>query len=735
MNQLYRNIKRMACLVLIAALSAALFGCVKAPAVVRLPADTQAVLPKDTLARLHRLDADNLEEVASSGLISLLFDPDTCAFAVKTKGGALWSALPREEGDDMSARVIGVNVIHNDKLYALNSQDNAVAFGSVSYETSDTGIQVSYLLSDAATHVSDAIKEKVKDAKPARDGSLRIRVTASYEMKDGCLYASLNWENLGKSTDIVTDIGFLEYFGAQKKAKKGDFLLVPDGCGAVIDTADEEEVEPIDIAVYGNDYNSHAALTSVVAAFGQKQGSEALAAVIQEGEAVSMIRAAKASETEPFNRIGTSFTITPYEEAETELLYAPQAAYTGKITVCYRFVSDKNATPIGIAGVCRELLIRDYTLSTRTVEEQEDMPVLIQVIGWVDRDYFIPVPKKLTDFSGAKDLLTRVKSKGVNNAFLRCTGFMSGGTDAQNAAQARPSAFLGGMKGLKELNEYANGQNFCVFTDINVSTSRTKSGAIRTLSGSRAAMGTYNSLIEQEFAVKNRTDYVMTSDQYKKAVSKTLSRFRSLGATGYCVTDLGNALYGDYAAANRPAVSDSTPELLAPLSVNSRVMVVGGNFYSLKNADVVSGLPMLCGRDETMSYTAIPFVQSILHGIVDYCFDDINLQIDSKMSLLHCIEYGAVPGYCITDKSLGSEKYDDLYGADNRLNEIGNAYTMVSELFADLRSAHITDHYEIQNGVYCTEYESTTKIYVNYTAETVSIGNVNVEPMGYFRVN
>ena len=351
MNQLYRSIKRIASLLLIAALLAGLFGCVKAPAVVRLSADAQEVLPQKAAARLHRIDAANLEEIASSGLITLLFDSDTGAFAVKTKGGALWSALPQQEEDDTTAQVVGVNVIHNDKRYALNSQDNAVAFGSVSYETSDTGIQVSYLLSDDAVHVSDAVKGKVTDAKPVKDGSLRIRVTASYDMKDGCLYASLTWENLGSSTDIVTDIGFLEYFGAEKKAQEGDFLLVPDGCGAVIDTAGEEEVEPIDVAVYGDDYNRHTAFTSVVAAFGQKQGSEAVAAVIQEGEAVSVIRAVKASEEEPFNRIGTRFTITPYEESESELVYAPKASYTGNLTVCYRFLSDKNATAIGIAAM------------------------------------------------------------------------------------------------------------------------------------------------------------------------------------------------------------------------------------------------------------------------------------------------------------------------------------------------------------------------------------------------
>ena len=730
------RIKRIVPLLLIAALLASLCGCGKVPASVSVAAGAEAITPKAVQTPLHLLAADRLEEIASSGLITLLFDEDTCAPAVKTQNGStLWSALPQQAGD-ASANVVGVQVLHNGKCYALNSQDNAVAFGSVAFEKSDNGIRVVYVLSDSASHVSDALDGKATDAKAVSDGSLRIQITAEYELRDGCLYASLSWANLGSSADVVTNIGFLKYFGATDQAQPGDFLLIPDGSGAMIETAVEEELEPVDVAVYGNGYSGQTALSGVTAAFGQRQGDEAFAAVIQAGDAISVIQAAKAGETQAFHRVGADFAVTPCEAANGRLYYAPQAAYTDKITICYRFLNESNATYAGMAAVCREMLIRDHTLSTRTVQEQDDVPVMIQVIGSVERDNFLSLRKKLTAYSGAKDLLTRVKSKGVNNAYLRCTGFLTGGTDAENAANAKSVASMGGRKGLKELNEYANGQNFSIFLDLSIASSRAKSTAVRTPSGSLAAVEPGSSLARAGFSVKDRPDYLLAPGRYKKAVSKTLNRFRFLGGTGYCVADLGASLTGDYVAENRQSVADSTADLLAPLSVNSRVMVVGGNFYSLKNADVVSGLPMVCGHEETQCYTSVPFVPVLLHGIVDYCYDEINLQTDSKMALLHCIEYGAIPGYVLTDRSLvKSEEYDAVFSADNRLNEIWNAYTAVSGLFADLRAARITNHYAVQNGVYCTEYESTTKVYVNYTDEAVSIGGVKVEPMGYFRVN
>ncbi|HBL40926.1 MAG TPA: hypothetical protein DDY98_04875 [Ruminococcaceae bacterium] len=735
-----RNIRKAfqrltACLTAIALLCG-LAGCgAKPSAKVEIASDAAAVLPNHVDAQLHCIETKGMEEIASSGLISLLFDKLTASFAVKTKDGrALWASLPHAtDAADTTANVIGVNVIHNGKKYALNSQDHAVAFGTVYCEKSDDGIAVTYFLSDSAESLKDV---KNGQAKASSDGSMRLKLTANYELTDGCLFASLKWENLGNKDDVVTDIGFLQYFGATPNAKDGDFLLVPDGSGALIETAVDEELEPIDIAVYGNDYGQKNDLNSVVAAFGQRRGLQAFAAVVQNGDALCRIHAAKAGENEPFHRVGASFMITPCEESEGKLLYVPDAAYHGEISLCYRFLRDNNATYAGIAAVCREMLIRDYTLSTRTVKEQEDVPVMIQVIGSVERDNFFSFRKKLTDFSGAKDVLTRVKSKGINNAFLRCTGFLSGGTDAENAEKAKPLLALGGMKGLKELNEYANGQNFRIFTDINLSTSSKTDDAVRTPSGVKATVQTPNSLADGGFAVKNRADYVLNPNRIKKSVSKTLNRFRSLGATGYCVADVGASVYGDFAQNNRQVVADSVSDLLSPLAVKSQVMVVGGNFYSLKNADVVSGLPMVCDHDETECYTSVPFVPILLHGIVDFCFDEINLQADSKMALLHCIEYGAIPGYVLTDKSLeDSEKYSKLYLVDERLSEIGEAYKIVSELFADLRDARITNHTEVQNGVYCTEYESTTKIYVNYTNESVSIGGVKVEAMSYFRVN
>ena len=56
-------------------------------------------------------------------------------------------------------------------------------------------------------------------------------------------------------------------------------------------------------------------------------------------------------------------------------------AYDGKVTICYRFLSETNANFNGMSISCREQLIRDGILSTRVVEKQEHLPLNVSVIG------------------------------------------------------------------------------------------------------------------------------------------------------------------------------------------------------------------------------------------------------------------------------------------------------------------------------------------------------------------
>jgi hypothetical protein len=47
----------------------------------------------------------------------------------------------------------------------------------------------------------------------------------------------------------------------------------------------------------------------------------------------------------------------------------------------------------------------------------------------------------------------------------------------------------------------------------------------------------------------------------------------------------------------------------------------------------------------------------------------------------------------------------------------------------------MTDHYEVVDGIFCTEYDTGSMIYVNYTDSDYPVMGAVVEARSYLRIN
>lgn len=739
-----KKFKKIVCLLICLSILLLCFGCsgtgVKNKTI---DATAEPICVQSAELSEHYCASEGLKEIDTSGLITLLFDENSGAVGVRvanSEESKLWSSLPQQKeygSFSDEAVVVSLNIVHNDQRYILNSQDNSVALGGMYTNETDEGFEVIYLITDNGDWLKNIDLGATDEAyRTAAKGNILYKVTATYYLKDGCFYADLSWTNLGNDDDVLINIGFLEYFGADDTAQHGDYILVPDGSGALIDTASQEEIPPVDIAVYGNDIGGSSPLSSVVAAYGMRSGNDAFAAVIGCGESVARITADKAGNASAYNRVGPVFSTALYRTDENEFTYT-NVCYSGDFSICFRFLSGANATYAGMAAACREQLIRDYTLSTRSVEETEYMPLLVNIIGKVEKGGFFHFGKELTDYSEAVDVLARIKSKGIDNVYLRYSGALTGGLNSRNAAKAKPLGSLGGESGAHELDKYASSLNFKVFYDIDLVSDTDSSYALKNLNNEKFAVIFDDPFTTAGFGINLNERHFVKSSLLEDTVLTVLERFDTFDASGYCLTDAGKYAFTELeSSVSREDVIAQYVEKTAPLSTESPVMVCGGNFYLLKNADIVTMLPMSCGRTATESYVPVPFVQIILHGIVDFSYDGINMASDSKKALLRCVEFGAIPGYVITNDSFDdSEEYAQIFSADNLLASMYDSYFAAGEVLNELRSSRITDHYKVSEGVYCTEYESTTRVYVNYTDQPVIVSGITVEPMSFFRVN
>lgn len=712
----------------------------------------QELYPENPVREMH-LASKALKRITQSGLIELYIDEETYAVAIKeTSQNKMWYALPQQDNgkEENRAAVVTLEVQQGEKRYYLNSQDNSVAFGTASYELTDTGLAVTYVMApDEQTARKDAASRTAED--------LAFDVTVTYSLEDGSFFAQVDCSSLTQSGQAqgsakVLKLGLLEYFGASAQGAEGDYLLVPDGSGALIHTAQQAESnETLRFAVYGQDAalpaeeNVHPAL---VPAFGVKQGASAFAVLIEQGDALAEIRAERAQGDNGYYHAGAQFTITPSAREKTEegvVQYTGASGYTGAVRLCYRFLSGENASYSGMALAVREQLIRDGVLSVQTLEAEDSLPLTLNLIGSLPKkDSRFSTSQKLATFEQAEDLLSQMKAKGIDQINLCYQGALTGGLNQKQAADAKLLSALGGRVDFNHLNESMSTQKLRLFLSVDLLSTNARDS----FSAGKTALGISGEAVS--YAKENPfADYVgpqayqrtlRSVDTLEKAAREFLVNTRKAGMTGYCIGDAGQLLYSDY---NKEYLSrqDAAQAISAQsesMGANRELMVDTGYFYLLKNVDVVTNLPLSSAIAADASYETVPFVQMLLHGILDYSGSAINLNENPETQMLRSIEYGACPSYTWSYEALEAKQEAENAANVNyagSLQDAADYYTRANETLGDLRGARITRHSRVQENVYCTEYDSSTLVYVNYGEKEASVNGVTIPAHDFLRLN
>lgn len=695
---------------------------------------------KDATVHYSQNEKSFTEEAATSSLIKLCVDPVSNSFCIiETTKNKLWSALPLlsnvAQGEALlsDAALVSITVNGGTDIYNLNSQDNALAFGKASYG----------ILKDGAQFIYDIFPdEKTANKSTYEKSDIGFRVTLTVTLKDGSMYVGCTHTNLtGNNDAFIENLELLNGFGSFNDSGNDDFLLVPDGSGAIIKTAMyDESFEPLSFAVYGSDPSTgiESSGDAIIPAFGIKHGDSAFVALIEKGDAVSTIKADKATSISEYNKVYPSFNITPVVYEKEKLLISKTTA-TEEIALCYRFLSGKNATYAGLASACREQLIRNSVLSSTNVEQTDYLPFFLTLTG-AAKESFGPIKylKKLTTFEQAQDMLIRMKNKGINNVSVRYSGIFSGGLDSKDIENSSMLSKLGGTKNLDSLFEYVSAQKMSLFLDLNLITSADSFNSGNATSIRKNDASTVpESMLSKYIRYKPETRKLRKLSKLSDVVSSVVNNTRDYSFSGYCLNDAGSVLYSDFSNGGllRQAAASELVKAISPLSTGYSTMAVTGNFYMLKNIDSVINIPLKSTVPESGAYVSVPFVQLILHGIVDYAGNSINTSINRDELLLKCIEYGACPHFEWNYESIGDETENDIFYYDNTINVAAEYYTKANETLNDLRDARITDHYEVDDGIFCTEYDTGSMIYVNYTDSDFTVLGAVVEARSFIRIN
>jgi hypothetical protein len=266
-----------------------------------------------------------------------------------------------------------------------------------------------------------------------------------------------------------------------------------------------------------------------------------------------------------------------------------------------------------------------------------------------------------------------------------------------------------------------NSQKFLLFIDTDIVTYKTASSIAKYIDGGKIKDKTVN-----PFPGTTKEQSFLPMHQFEDRVNDILIDSEKMQFDGYALNDIGKYLYSDYSS-NAYSRNQSQSEIstqIPVLATNKSIMIDTGNFYAIKNALVVSEIPVSpLAYIPSDTYVGIPFVQMLLHGIMEYSVSPLNTALDKRTAFLKAIEYGCIPStqwYC----TLYNETLDKTHFYNNNINEMVDYYTKANMALSELRDARMTSHTQIGKGVYCTEYDNSIKVYVNYTDKSVSINGI-----------
>lgn len=643
-------------------------------------------------------DKSKLSLIASSDMTELYYDKINLTVSAYDKAsGTLWSSLPTEYSGTASS-VLSLEVLVDGNFYTLTSQRDSFAAGGVAFDKDDKSMTVIYSF-EKETDDSKKISLSVPVIYSATGGGLSVEVDCGQIVSKG------------QGRDIaVTGLSILPWFAAGTSGKKGDFILLPDGCGLVVDLSENpEEFRSISLDVYGEKNQA------VVGCFGMKRGNSAFVALIEQGDEISEIRMEKALASGGVNRVYPFFRLRQTQESKNSVLLCDES-YNGKIRVHYRFLSSDSASYMGMAGVVRELLVRNSVLFSDD-EKSEEYPFNLSLV----------INKSTADSKGrykrenrttleqATEILSSMKAKGFGAINVRLEGIVREKDSGKLSLDYGDSS----AGRLEEFISYCENQGISVYADSELLT-----------------FAQERDMPSAEFfgqTVIRDSRVCLSPDRISERMGNLLSFVRDK-QLNLCINDSG-VLYADSGSYTHSEVKELVSSQTAAAAAHKSLMLTSPVIYAMKYADMVVELPMTASNQNEALCTRVPFVQGVLHGVVPYSLSAVNSAENEERAILRAVEYGSVLYYRWQGSDYSTqEKADSLYYM-NSLTQAQTAYERMSAAFGDLSDARITDHYAVSKGVYYTEYDTSTGIYVNYNKDAVTVNGVTVEGMSYLRVN
>lgn len=683
------------------------------------------------------------EPVASKGDFAMFYDSETGYVTVKNnRTGVEWATNPpgSYENKAASERVISQLFLEFTTASGVQKTVSSYAGSSFSMNTVQNGICVTYLFS-----------------------AQKFTIPVVYTLEDDGLSAAIYLKDIKtkEETAVLNRIHFLEYFGAGSKDDSG-FMLVPDGCGALIQFNNgksalpsyEKEVYGADLSLRSDSYIETSRMEKItLPVFGIVRNGAGCLAELTQGAEMATVSAAVRGDKEEYNHISGSFVYLVAEKlplkdqslaSTTDVLYtAMEPVKAEAFAVRYRLLDVKNAGVNDLAGCYRTILQKQGVGGA----SMSSGSLVTEFYGGVRRrrsflGILYTAREKLTTFEQARLILEELKKNGVTGIHGLYQDYTGDFFKRNLQINLAPAGILGNKSELQELLEYTSDNEMTMGMGADFISMPTGGNGFSTFFDVVSALNISPVQVYRYHMSKNVRDtsrkpyYLIAPEKYGKAVTKLIYSAKKNQTQSLYFDEDALALYADYSKGGmmRIEAREVWTAQMARLEEACELTLANPNAYLLPYADYVTDLPMESSRNLIFDGD-VPFLQLSLSGLVPYSGVSININSNSEKSFLNLLSYGADIKYSLIHSEsdvLLTTDHTFLYAAtySGLKEEVEKRAKIISGIRKEINGAYMTG-FTTAGTVRITSYSNGKKLYVNTGNEAVVADGKSIDAMSW----
>ena len=553
---------------------------------------------------------------------------------------------------------------------------------------------------------------------------------------------------------LLTSVTVLPNFGAGGADEEG-YMLLPDGSGMLADFSTRNFT--YSQRIYGKDYavinstSSGSSQTARMPIYGIKQGSGAFLSVISSGAARAYVEASAPTSKSPYATVAARFVYREvmtvevsqktFESTQVNVFESAPCsldAFTVEYLLC------EEASYLSMADSYRQYLQEQ---GMQTLSEPQDA-LYVDLIGGVESQQSVlgvPVNRVLpvTDYAAAANILQQLQQSGVTNIQASYRYWQQGGAEGKLTTSLNAESMLGGKRGLNQFLQYCQQEGIPLYLELNLTDMRkSQLGFFKTYAAAQSVRS--EPVIDYDYYLstfQQKTDssplYLLSPYKIPDAVEKVLSDLDRWSVAGYNVGTLANKIYSDMGprSIDRGAAEAIMTAVLSQLAAESKLQLSAANAYAFPYADTITDVPLYTSG-YLIETCQVPFYSMVMHGLVYMSSGDINGYRDPEHGLLRALEAGVGLKY-----AFGWENVAELsdtaiceYGyieADRWLTHAAEQYQELNQFLSAVSNRTMTAHILISKDVRYSEFDNGMGVYVNYSDQDVTYGDIVIPAGGY----